>query len=200
MAEGTSGRLAVGVRAAVLAAVVAVAGCDDDRDRDAPATAPDRDRRELFRVPTEQMEPTLRFRQVVQLDPDPPRIDVGDIVVFRPPSNAEVNRCAVEEVPGRACPRSASTPLPFSFIKRVVAVGGDRISIRQGRVFVDGEVEARRYGPGGPRCELCDLPKAITVPRGQLYVLGDRRADRSDSRKWGPIRREWVIGRVVGVR
>jgi signal peptidase I len=193
----------VGIAAATAAAIVASAlgGCgDDDGDAEPDRTQPDRANRGLlFRVPTEHMEPTLQFRQVVELDPDFDRIEVGDIVVFNPPSNAQVGECATTPKPGQACPRSASTTDPVSFIKRVVAVGGDRVSIEQGRVYADGEVERERYPTGPGRCRLCDLPTPVTIPRGQLYVLGDRRGDNSDSRDWGPIRTKWVTGKVVGV-
>ena len=53
--------------------------------------------------------------------------------------------------------------------------------------------------PYARRCsgEACDFPRAITVPRGQLYVLGDNRGESDDSRFWGPIRDGWVTGRVI---
>jgi signal peptidase I len=174
-----------------------VAGCGGDGDDETVDERTDGARRQLFKVPTEQMEPTLRFGQLVHVDPDPDRVGVGDIVVFRPPSNATSNACAAEQTPTRACSRSAATTEPVQFIKRVVAVGGDRLVIEGGRARVNGRIEPERYIPADATCELCNLPTPITVPRGGLYVLGDLRDRNSDSRNWGPIRREWVTGRVV---
>lgn len=71
--------------------------------------------------------------------------------------------------------------------------------VERGRVFVEGRAAPERYIQSDAHCRVCDLPVPVIVPAGQLYVLGDNRgAASSDSRDWGPIRREWVVGRVIG--
>jgi signal peptidase I len=189
-------------RAAALAAALMLGiGCagSDGGAETAGETAeePEAPRRELFRVPTEHMEPALRFRQIVTIDSQVERFQPGDIVVFRPPSNAEANDCAVRPKSGQACTRSAAATAAVRFVQRVVAVGGERLAIQRGRVVVEGRAAPDRYATKEARCPACDLPTPVTVPRGYLYVMSDRRALASDSRHWGPIREEWVSGTVV---
>jgi signal peptidase I len=194
-----------GVHAGALAAALATAfalviGCaSDDGEDETASETPERPRRELFTVPTEHMEPALQFGQLVRIASDVQRFRPGDIVVFRPPSNAEANECAVPPSPGQACPRSAATTVDDTarFVQRVVAVGGERLAVQRGRVIVQGRATPDRYAVLGGRCQACDLPTPVAVPRGQLYVMSDRRALASDSRHWGPIREEWVSGTVV---
>jgi signal peptidase I len=194
-----------GVHAGALAAALAAAfalviGCaGDDGENETAGEVAERPRRELFKVPTEHMEPALQFGQLVRIASDVERFRPGDIVVFRPPSNAAANECAVQPSPGQACPRSAATTVGDTarFVQRVVAVGGERLAIQGGRVVVEGRTTPDRYAVLGGRCPACDLPTPVTVPRGHLYVMSDRRALASDSRHWGPIREEWVSGTVI---
>jgi len=90
-------------------------------------------------------------------------------------------------------------------IKRVVATGGETVSIVDKRVVVDGDTLAEpwaRHGDAGvhpaafdPRDNLAPL----TIESGSLFVLGDNRDDSEDSRFWGPVRREAVIGRGIAI-
>jgi hypothetical protein len=129
------------VRAAALAAALTLGiGCagSDGEGEPAGEEAPEEPRSELFKVPTEHMEPALRFGELVKITSDAESFLPGEIVVFRPPSNAEANECAVQPKPGQACPQSATTPGTVRFVQRVVAVGGERLAIQRGRVIVEG--------------------------------------------------------------
>lgn len=82
------------------------------------------------------------------------------------------------------------------FVKRCIAVAGQRVEIREGRVLVDRE---RREPPptasaGGVRSEGAFGP--VDVPEGMLFVLGDNRMHSSDSREWGFLPEDLVIGRA----
>jgi signal peptidase I len=152
-----------------------------------------------FRIPSESMVPTLEVGQRVLVDRLTPRFgdyDRGDVVVFTPPAGADTNTCAVPDRPGRSCPRSTPEHSDMNFIKRIVAVGGDRLSVRGGRVYINGREQDEPYanlsncGAGGE----CDLPREITVPQGQFFMMGDNRGASADSRLWGPVSDDWLIG------
>jgi signal peptidase I len=88
-------------------------------------------------------------------------------------------------------------------IKRVIALPGDRIALRQGRVYVNDRLVIEKYlapdllTPEGSY--LTDGGPAITVEPEHLFVMGDNRPNSLDSRftDLGQVKREWVIGKVI---
>jgi signal peptidase I len=155
-----------------------------------------------FRIPSESMVPTLEVGQRVLVDRLTQKLgsdlERGEVLVFEPPAGADSNRCGVPPVPGRACPESTEERSDTNFIKRVVAVGGDRLSIRGGRVWLNGTRQREPFADleACAGNDECDLPREITVPEGQLYMMGDNRGASADSRVWGPISEDWVVGRA----
>jgi signal peptidase I len=87
-------------------------------------------------------------------------------------------------------------------IKRVVGLPGDVISCTGGRLVRNGISVDEAYLPAGTTTwtlgaeGLADCP-AVTVPDGDIFVLGDHREVSFDSRLWGPIRTDTVVGRVL---
>ena len=79
------------------------------------------------------------------------------------------------------------------FIKRVMAVEGDTIEGRDGRVFVNGEAVQEDYLAQGTEISTFG---PTTIPEGQIFVMGDNRANSDDSRNFGPIDEDQVIGRA----
>jgi signal peptidase I len=79
------------------------------------------------------------------------------------------------------------------FIKRVIGLPGDRVSIDRGNVYVNGKRLDEPY------VEFHDDRSypLVVVPEGALYVLGDNRADSEDSRYFGCIPEQSVIGRAL---
>jgi signal peptidase I len=92
---------------------------------------------------------------------------------------------------GRSRPQLADV----RFIKRIVGLPGDRLSVRHGRVIRNGK---QVRGPYISECEGigCEFPRTIAVPKGQYFVLGDNRGASDDSRWWGPVRREALLAHV----
>jgi len=95
--------------------------------------------------------------------------------------------------------RAKPTPEPSdqNFIKRLVAGPGDTLSIRNGHPVVNGvmnkdEPYALPCGNGG----ACNLPKTITIPPDHYFMMGDNRGASDDSRYWGPVPRDWLIGKA----
>lgn len=81
---------------------------------------------------------------------------------------------------------------PIVLLKRVVAVGGDQVEVKDGRVFIDGKL-TDAHGEGGP-----DFGPA-RVPGGALLVLGDNRGNSRDGRTFGFVSRDRVLGRAIAV-
>jgi signal peptidase I len=123
---------------------------------------------------------------------------VGDIVVFHPPVGAEQgNQCGGgQPPPGQVCLQESRRKASVNFIKRVVAGPGDRISIREGHVYLNGTRQAERFARPCGGTDGCDFPREVTVPAGHWFMMGDNRGSSDDSRFWGPVPRDWIIGRA----
>lgn len=128
---------------------------------------------ESFQVQGTSMEPTLQHRDrliVYKLGYRWASPERGDIIVFHYPLD-----------PTR------------DFVKRVIAVPGDSIRIEQGRVFVNNVAldEPHVKAPSN------DSMPERTVPPGAYFVMGDHRNNSEDSRKFGFVREELIVGKAI---
>jgi signal peptidase I len=105
---------------------------------------------------------------VYRLEP----IERGDVVVFK-------------------YPRDPSK----SYIKRVIAVAGDRLHIDGGQVYVNGDPLDEPYVP--PAYTDARSYPEITIQPGYYFVLGDHRSMSSDSREFGPFDQSYIYGKAV---
>jgi signal peptidase I len=138
-----------------------------------------------YKVQQISMERTLEPEQYVLVDKLTPRFDAynrGDIVVFDPP----------------AVWGDSNTP----FIKRVIGEPGDKVEIRaDGLVSINGVALDEPYlyadESGAPQATTAPLEEATwTVPEGELFLMGDHRQNSADSRTFGPVPIDRVIGRA----
>ncbi|MBI5309659.1 MAG: signal peptidase I [Actinobacteria bacterium] len=176
-----------------------------------------------FRIPSESMVPTLEVGQRVLVNRvegrwgSPERFDV---VVFKPPSNAATNSCAVsngdEYLPGKVyrdesgdnllgdkmpCPKGASGQHTENFIKRVIGMPGDRLKIVKGHAYVNGKMLNEPFVNPASSCDEpdtfssdCTFSLEITIPPDSYYMLGDNRNASADSRYWGPVPAKNIVG------
>ncbi|MFL5175524.1 MAG: signal peptidase I [Microvirga sp.] len=156
-----------------------------------------------YRIPSESMVPTLEVGQRVLVDRIGSRFTdphVGDVVVFHPPAGAESdNECGGGTPPaGEPCDRPTAQRADVNFIKRVVAGPGDRVAIVDGHVVLNGKPQKEPFIRDCGGGQDCNFPREITIPADHYFMMGDNRGASDDSRFWGPVPRDWIIGGAFG--
>ncbi|MGH9152026.1 MAG: signal peptidase I, partial [Acidimicrobiales bacterium] len=131
---------------------------------------------QAFYIPSPSMEPTLMIQDRVLVNKLSYRLhDVnrGDVVVFeRPPNESGTIR---------------------DLIKRVIGLSGDTVEGRDGDVYVNGRELNEPYLPAGTVTSQFGPEK---VPHGYVWVMGDNRANSSDSRVFGAVDEDRIVGRA----
>ena len=149
-----------------------------------------------YRVEGSSMVPTLEegeyviVNKLVYLKLDPREIagllpfvdtqDEGGVFPFHPPRRGEVIIFRFPANPKR------------DFVKRVIGVPGDTIEIQRGKVLVNGVALNEPYVTHTDRNDMTET----RVPPKSYFVLGDNRRASNDSRDWGPVPAENIIGRA----
>ncbi len=129
-----------------------------------------------FRVDGHSMDPNLQHGQYLVVDKISYKLPFdlrspqrGDIIVFEPPTHPDKD-----------------------FVKRIIGLPGETIEIRQGQVFINNEPLNE---PFGARLDRFSMP-ARAIPAEEYFVMGDNRANSNDSRNWGSLQTDRVIGRA----
>ena len=153
---------------------------------------------QAFCVPSRSMEDTLLLGDFLLVD----KFTYGASIPFTP-----------WRLPALADPRAGDLlvfrhPAEFDrlYVKRCVATAGQVVEIRNKAIYVDGlrqpdppfskYIDARIF-PGSRKPRDNFGPQ--TVPQGHLFVLGDNRDNSRDSRHWGVLNRDMVLGRPLGI-
>jgi signal peptidase I len=135
---------------------------------------------QAFWIPSPSMEPTLDVGDRVlvnKLSYKVHDVNRGDVVVFeRPPGASTGQNGEIKDL-----------------IKRVIAVGGDTIEAKEGEVYVNGERIDENYLEPGTATDNLPLK---TIPDGHVFVMGDNRTNSEDSRIFGPIDEDAIVGRA----
>ena len=152
-----------------------------------------------YRIPSPSMVPTLAIGQRVLANRLTNHPSIGDIVVFHPPHGADpVSPVCGASDQGAGHPQACDVPTAAesnqTFIKRMVAGPGDRISIVNGHVIRNGVREKDSYIEPCGDSSSCNFPRPIVIPPGHYFMMGDNRGVSDDSRFWGPVPAQWIIG------
>jgi signal peptidase I len=144
---------------------------------------------QAFYIPSESMRPTLNVGDRVLVNKLSYRVhDVnrGDIVVFETPPNAKDANGKIKDL-----------------VKRVVALPGETLETRDGIVYINGRQLEEPYIRNGVKtcapnssAQTCANIEPLTVPSDDVFVMGDNRTASKDSRSFGAITENSIIGRV----
>ncbi len=140
------------------------------------------DKIRAYKMPAGSMGPTLRVGDRLLVDKviyRESRPERGDIIIFQYPAD-----------------------LKRTFVKRLIAFGGETVEIREGKIYINGQlaneptIKDRFYYNRG---DYGQEGNAVKVPEGYYYVLGDNSASSHDSRFWGFVPEGNLIGKVFKI-
>ena len=105
----------------------------------------------------------------------------GDVVIFKAPAG---ETCAIDEC---------------EYIKRIIGVPGDKVMVKDGEVYLNGELLDQSFLPDGVYSnpgEFCQEGLEVTVPEDHYLCFGDNRPNSRDGREFGPIKKDLIIGKA----
>jgi signal peptidase I len=146
-----------------------------------------------YRIPSSSMEPTLHCAEPesgCQAGSSDRVLANRFIYRFRDPSRGDI---VVFETPERAFRRCGAGG---TFVKRLVGLPGERVAVTDGVVYIDDRPLDEPYVNGGPRGP--DF-REHTLGADEYFMLGDNRGQSCDSRRWGPVTRDDLIGPVFAI-
>lgn len=149
-----------------------------------------------FYIPSGSMVPTLEINDRVMVSKLSFRfgeVERGDVVVFETGPDVELSapdavvRAVLDAL-------GIGTEGREDLIKRVVAIGGDTVEIRGNQMIINQEPLVEPYLNGG--VQMSDMAERL-IAADEVWVMGDNRNESSDSRVFGPVDVDDVVGRAV---
>lgn len=140
-------------------------------------------------IPSESMLPTLKVkdRLVIEKLSKFAGIKRGDIVVFYPPFLEKEKTGLLSKFTG-----ILSLPDHTAYIKRAIALPGETIEIKNGFVYINGDILKEDYIKE-PAFYNMD---AVKIPNDSIFVLGDNRNNSADSHVWGALPTKYIVGKA----
>ncbi len=158
---------------------------------------------ENFKVEGHSMKPELNGGEYLMVNKLPFfRLDMRRLSDLAPLWDAgdEKRRLPFSSPPQRGDVIVFHAPVrpPKDFVKRVIGLPGETVEIRSGAVYINGVELEESWALGSGFRNYQDSP-AITLKDDEFYVLGDNRGRSNDSKDWGPVRLEDIVGKVAFV-
>lgn len=155
---------------------------------------------QAFYIPSESMLPQLEVGDRVVVSRTAYRLHEprrGDVVVF-PEPGAEVDRPGFPILVVHEALEATGLvkPTEEQLIKRVIALPGETVEGVGGQILINGEPLVEPYLPRN--LVWADFA-AVQVPAGHLWVMGDNRNNSADSRAFGPVPRDSIVGRAIAI-
>jgi signal peptidase I len=135
---------------------------------------------QTFYIPSGSMEPTLQVGDrilVSKLSTEFGSVHIGDILVFKRP-------------PKENC---GGAPVPL-LVKRVIGLPGDHLTSKGNTIYVNGKVLDQTWSYYNP---VSPAIGNVVVPKNTYFMMGDNHGDSCDSRYWGPLPANLVVGKAV---
>ncbi len=153
---------------------------------------------QAFWIPSASMEDTLQLNDRVLVNKLAYRfgdLERGDIVVFDDPRDGTTVEESLFDSVRRNIGEAIGVNVPRSeFIKRVIGLPGETLEIKDNELFIDGQRIYEAYlKPGNPPME--DFGP-VTIPEGEMFVMGDNRAESHDSRRFGTVPIDTIVGKA----
>ena len=157
---------------------------------------------ELRYIPSSSMYPTLvvNDRLIVEKLTKPFRdYQRGDVIVFYPPSTTLKHDIisTFARLTGLGCK-------DIAYIKRIVGMPGDKLQIKKENndffLYINGEKQIEPYIQDTKNWSECEgevMCGPLVVPEGSYFMMGDNRGNSQDSRFWGYLSKDDIIGRAV---